>query len=180
MFEGFIAKAKNYGSEFITGENLAERIKAFKQSAVDISTTDNNSIIASVKSTNATQFALKLADTQSISSVDNWFAYNKNSVFLDEDGGIYTIHLGTPRSITHISKLPSRSRLVTLSGNGKDIKFRFSGEGNVEITTKCANPSSVKVTGGISTYQNISNNKIALSFLANRSYSETMVNIECD
>ena len=178
MFESLISKAKNYGSEFITGKNLAERIKAFKQSAIDISS-ENGVITAKVKATNAGQFALKLDKSQTISSIDSWYAYNKNTVFLDQDGGVYKIHLGTPRSVTHINQLPSRSTLVSLSGNGEDIKFRFRGEGEVEITTKCNNPSTIKVTGGISTFKKISSNKISLSFATNKSYKETTVDVAC-
>jgi hypothetical protein len=178
MYESLLAKAKNYGSEFITGKNFAERIKSFKQSAVDISTV-NGVISAKVKSANAGQFALKLNKSQSISSVDNWYAYNQNTVFLDQDGGVYKINLGTPRSITHITQLPSRSKLISLSGNEEDIKFRFAGEGKVEVTTKCNNPSSIKITGGINTYQKVSSNKISLNFATNKNYQETTVNITC-
>ena len=178
MFESLIAKAKNYGSEFITAKDLAERIQTFKQSAVDLSI-QGNTITAKVKSAKAGQFGLKLNNSQTISSVDQWYAYNQNTVFLDQDGGIYTIHLGTPRSVTHISKLPSRSHLISLSGNGEDIKFRFEGEGSVEVTTKCINPSSIKITGGINTYQRINSNKIALNFLENKRYLETTLDISC-
>lgn len=178
MYEGLLARANNFGSEFITGKNFAERIKAFKQSATDITIT-NNVITAKVKSQNAGQFALKLNNKQSISSVDHWYAYNDDTVFLDQDGGVYTIHLGAARSLTHINQLPSRSQLISLSGNGEDIKFRFSGEGKIEITTQCINPSTIKVTGDISTYQTISNNKISLNFAVNKAYPETMVDITC-
>ena len=178
MYESFISKAKTFGSEFITGKDFAERIKAFKQSAVELST-ENGVITAKVKATNAGKFALKLDKAQSISSVDNWYAYNNNSVFLDQDGGVYKIHLGTPRSVTHINQLPSRSTLVSLSGNGEDIKFQFTGEGKMEVTTKCSNPSSINVTGGISTFQKISSNKISLNFATNQNYQETTIDITC-
>ncbi|MCK5896217.1 MAG: hypothetical protein KAG20_05400 [Cocleimonas sp.] len=178
MYEGFIEKAKNFGSEFVTGKDFAERITSFSQSAVNM-TTENGVITATVKSSNAGQFALKLKTSQPISSVDNWYAYNQNTVFLDQDGGIYAIHIGTPRSVTHINQLPSRSKLVSLFGNGEDIKFRFKGEGTVEVTTQCSNPSSINVTGGLTTYQTVSNNKISLHFAENKAYSETTVDITC-
>ena len=178
MYESFISKAKDFGSEFITGKNFSERIKSFKQSAVDISSA-NGVITATVKSDNAGQFALKLNKSQSISSVDSWYAYNQNTVFLDQDGGIYKINLGTPSAVTHINQLPSRSKLISLSGNGEDIKFSFAGEGNVEIITKCNSPSSIKVTGGVSTFETVSINKISLNFATNKSYQETTVDIAC-
>lgn len=178
MFDSVLAKAKNYGSEFITGKNFAERIQTFKQSAVDISI-ENNIITAKVKSESAGQFALKINDSKTISSVDQWYAYNQDTVFLDQDGGVYTIHLGVPRSVTHINQLPSRSKLISLSGNGEDIKFLFAGEGKVEVMTKCMNPSSIKVTGGLSAYQNVSSNKIVLNFLENKRYLETTVDVTC-
>jgi hypothetical protein len=179
MYEGFIEKAKNFGSEFITGKDFAERIKAFKQSAVDI-TTANNVITATVKSSHAGQFAIKLNNAQSISTVENWYAYNKNTVFLDQDGGVYAIHMGeTPSAVTHISQLPSRSKLVSLVGNGEDIKFHFSGEGKVEVTTKCSNPVSISVIGGINVYQTVNNTTISLLFTDNKTYPETIVDVTC-
>jgi hypothetical protein len=178
MFDSLLSKAKNYGSEFITGKNFAQRIQSFKQSAVDVSIV-NNTITAKVKSKSAGQFALKINDSKTISYVDQWYAYNQDTVFLDQDGGIYTIHLGVPRSVTHINQLPSRSKLISLSGNGEDIKFRFTGEGKVEVMTKCMNPSSIKVTGGVSSYQNVNSNKILLSFLENKRYLETTVDVTC-
>ncbi|HIO91418.1 MAG TPA: hypothetical protein EYG68_01055 [Leucothrix mucor] len=179
MFESFISKTKSFGSEFVTGKDLSQRIKSFKGSAVDISPIANNTIIAKVKSSNSGQFSLKLNTTKNISSVDKWYAYNQDTVFLDQDGGIYTIRLGATKAATHITKLPSRSKLLSLSGNGEDIKFRLSGEGTVEVTTKCTNPSSIKVNGGISTYQKINSNKISLNFSGNNSHAETTVNISC-
>ena len=178
MFDSLLSKAKNYGSEFITGKNFAERIQTFKQSAVDVSI-DNNMITAKVKSARAGQFALKINNSKTISSIDQWYAYNQDTVFLDQDGGVYKIHLGAPRSVTHINQLPSRSKLISLSGNGEDIKFRLTGEGQLEVITKCMNPSSIKVTGGVSSYQSVNSNKILLSFLENKSYLETTVDVTC-
>ncbi len=178
MYESFIANAKNYGSEFITGKDLSLRIKSFKDSAVDISSTANT-VVAKVKSSNSGQFSLKLNSSKTISSVDKWYAYNQNTVFLDQDGGIYTINLGSPKAVTHINKLPSRSKLISLFGNGEDIRFKFSGEGIVEITTKCSNPSSINVTGGPNTYQKIDSTKISLNFPDNKRYAETTVDISC-
>jgi len=179
MYEGFISKAKNYGSEFLTAKDLSLRIKSFKNSAVDISPITGNKIVAKVKSNNSGQFSLKLNKPKMISSVDKWYAYNQDTVFLNKTGGIYTIRLGSPKALTHISKLPSRSKLLSLSGNGEDIKFKFSGKGKVQIITKCTNPSSIKVSGGLSTYQKINSNKLSLNFPSNKSYTETIVDITC-
>ncbi|RTZ65939.1 MAG: hypothetical protein DSZ29_03720 [Aquificaceae bacterium] len=179
MYEGFISKAKNYGSEFLTAKDLSLRIKSFKNSAVDISPITGNKIVAKVKSNNSGQFSLKLNKPKMISSVDKWYAYNQDTVFLNKNGGIYTIRLGSPKALTHITKLPGRSKLLSLSGNGEDIKFKFSGKGKVQLITKCTNPSSIKISGGLSTYQKINSNNISLNFPSNKSYTETIVDITC-
>lgn len=53
-------------------------------------------------------FALNLDDLggKTIKSVANWYAYDENSVYLDEDGGHFQIQLGTaPDDVAHITKL---------------------------------------------------------------------------
>ncbi|MCK5901674.1 MAG: hypothetical protein KAG28_00880 [Cocleimonas sp.] len=178
LLESVISKANDYGSEFVTGKDLSERMKSFSQSAVNIST-ENNTLTATVKSSNAGQFSLRLNNSLKISSVNQWYAYNETTVFLGKEGGSYTLNLGNPKAITRIHKLPNRSKLISLSGNNEDLKFQLTGEGTVEIITKCDNPSSIKVTGGTRFYKTIASNKIALKFDKNRAHEETSVNISC-
>ncbi|MBT7410835.1 MAG: hypothetical protein HN826_14130 [Methylococcales bacterium] len=178
LFESLIAKAKSYGSEFITGKDLSERIKSFKQSNIEVSKL-GKTITAKVYSSSAGKFALNINQSQTIASIDQWYAYNKDTVFLDQDGGIYTIHLGIEKPVTHINKLPSRSQLVSLYGNGEDLKFQLSGEGTVEIITKCSDPSAIKISGAISSYETVSSDKILLNFPQNKHHQETLVDITC-
>ena len=96
-----------------------------------------------------------------------------------QKGGSYNIQLGSAKPVTRINQLPSRSKLVSLLGNGEDLKFRLSGAGKVEITTACTNPSSIKVSGGVTTYTTSASNKISINFPSNQSYPETTVDITC-
>ncbi len=74
-----------------------------------------------------------------IQSVDNWYAYDDNTVFLPSNGGKFTINLGTAQdNVTRITELPMRAELETLNGNGTDLEYTFSGEG--KVTVELANP----------------------------------------
>ena len=157
---------------------MSERIKSFKQSNIEVSKL-GKTITAKVYSSSAGKFALNINQSQTIASIDQWYAYNKDTVFLDQDGGIYTIHLGIEKPVTHINKLPSRSQLVSLYGNGEDLKFQLSGEGTVEIITKCSDPSAIKISGAISSYETVSSDKILLNFPQNKHHQETLVDITC-
>ncbi len=179
MFNSFISKAHQFGSEFITGKDFSNRIKAFKSSRVAISQ-QGNTITANVAANNIGQFSLKVPASSKISSVDNWYAYNDKQVFLDDDGGQYTINLGsTAASVTHITQLPSRSKLLAVTGNGTNLQFQLNGEGEVKVKLKCAT-SNVNVSGGTTTFSFISSSEIKLNFSEDVQHAETSVNVNCD
>jgi serralysin len=149
MFTDFISRAYDSGAEFLTLDDLAERISAFDDSSVSTSQS-GNVVTATVSSVNAGRFALDLdhLGTQKIASVAGWYAYDEDSVFLDRDGGTYSITLGTAADdVTRITALPMRAELVTLSGNGTDLSFTLIGEGRMVIDL--ANPAGreARVTG---------------------------------
>ena len=178
MFDALISKAHQFGSEFITGKDLSNRIKTFNSATISISK-QGNSIISKVNTNNSGQFALKVAKGSSIKSVDNWYAYDDKNVFIDSDGGNYIIHTGsTPDAVTHISALPSRSHLITANGDGTDLQFTLKGKGTVKVTLKC-NPSSISVSGGSSNYTTAGQSAINIIFTDDIQHAETIVDIGC-
>jgi predicted lipoprotein with Yx(FWY)xxD motif len=135
MFTDFIARAFAAGSEFVTLADLADRVSEFGDSNTTWSIA-GNTVSATVTSPDAGRFALDLDNlgSQKIASVNAWYAYDNDSVFLDRDGGNFTINLGTTvADVTHITSLPMRAELVSLTGDGTNLSFSVVGEGRVVI-----------------------------------------------
>jgi len=80
--------------------------------------------------------------------------------------------------VTHITELPSRSQLQTLSGDGTNLQFKLKGEGELRVKLKCA-ASNINVNGGVSTFQQISATEISLDFWENIVHPTTNVVINC-
>ncbi len=133
MFDSTIAMAFNDFAEFTTSADLAERIDTFKDVKLSINR-DNGVITAKVDSNNVGKFALQVgvAEGQVIKNVANWYAYNQDKVFLDDDGGSFTINLGSTQDVvTHIEYLPMRAKLISVTGDGSNLDYTFEGEGTV-------------------------------------------------
>jgi hypothetical protein len=80
--------------------------------------------------------------------VDGWYAYDADSVFLPEAGGSFAINLGAaPADVTHITGLPARARLLSLSGDGVALDFSVLGEGRVVLDLAAYAGMQVVVTG---------------------------------
>src|SRR6185503_18586813 len=95
-----------------------------------------STVTATVNSPDAGKFALDLDNlgTQKIQNVTGWYAYDNDSVFLPRLGGAFTIHLGTAADdVTHITSLPMRSELLSLSGDGTNLNFSVIGEGRAVV-----------------------------------------------
>jgi len=178
MFDALIERAHQYGSEFVTGKDFANRIKSFKSTGFDV-TRNGNTVTANVTATDTGKFALKVAEDKQIQSVSNWYAYSDNQVFLKNGGGTYTIQLGTPsNNVTRITSIPSRGELVALTGDGTDLNITFKGKGEIGITLECT-PSAFRVSGGTNQFQFTSPNKVKIKFPTDRAYSNTKVDVTC-
>ena len=147
MFDSVISKAANeLDAEFITGADLAQRMTEYRKASLNINRVANT-VNVKVSGANFGKQALKMDDDYQIKSVKGWYAYNENYVFLDQDGGDYTINLGSNMDkVTHISWLPQRSELLSVTGDGKNINFSFTGEGSVLVELAC-NGVKPKITG---------------------------------
>ena len=145
MFTSLIREAYNSGAEFVTLADASQRIQAFEQSKLLVESS-GDTITAKVVASNVGNFGLDISGDRVIKSVDNWYAYDDNTVFLPSSGGQFTINLGTAQdNVTRIVELPMRAELQTLNGNGTDLEYTFQGEGQVVV--EVANPGLVSVIG---------------------------------
>lgn len=151
MFTNFVAKAAAAGVEFVTLADLANRIGAFHQASVTTSVA-GDTITAQVSSAGGLgTFALDVDGQkagQVIKSVAGWYAYDTNKIFLPKAGGTYTITMGQAADdVTHITDLPMRASLISLSGDGRDLSFSVEGEGKVVIDLKAPGTDWTTVKG---------------------------------
>ena len=147
MFTNVIATAAASGAEFVTGADLASRIRTFGQSDLSITRADNV-VTAVVTSTDAGRFAITVEDGAKIASVGNWYAYDDTKVFLPKLGGTFEITLGAvAQDATHLVALPQRADLTSVSGNGKNLNFSFNGVGAAGVVLKTQGTEAVIVTG---------------------------------
>ena len=135
MFTDWIQRAYLAGDEFVTAVDLAGRIQSFAQSGVT-STVSGNVVTVTVTSAHAGDFALDVAGqgSQVIENVAGWYAYDSDSLFLPETGGNFAITLGAAADdVTHITALPMRGDLLSVTGDGLNLSFSMVGEGHVLI-----------------------------------------------
>ena len=152
MFTNFISRAYNDGTEFVTLDDLSQRIKTFQQSKLSVQNVGNTitaSVGSNVAGNDVGNFSLDVTNSSlPIQNVTNWYAYNKNTVFLPQAGGQFTINLGAAQDdVTHITELPMRSKLLSVGGDGQNLNFSFIGDGKVFVDLKNPVGSKVKTTG---------------------------------
>ena len=147
MYTDFIARAAAAGTEFVTLADLAQRIESFEKSSVQTSVA-GNVVTATVTGSDVGKFALDIDGGQTIQKVAGWYAYDSDSVFLPRNGGQYAITLGaTPDDVTHITALPARAELLSVTGDGTNLAFSAVGEGKLVIDLKNPAGLSLSVTG---------------------------------
>jgi peptidoglycan/xylan/chitin deacetylase (PgdA/CDA1 family) len=172
MFENFIARAANDGTEFITLDDAQKRIRAFEKSSL---TVDQVGDVITAQVTNATdvgKFAIDIdSPGKTIKSVTGYYAYDEDSVFTTQTGGTYTINLGTAADdVSHITSLAARSEIVSVTGDGTNLNFSFNGEGKVTTDMKAiAATQRYKVTGADDF--KVTGDKLDLIFNANTSHT---------
>ena len=153
MFTDFIASAyaKNY--EFVTLEQAASRIAAQQKASVNYTTAGNVITATATPDPTAPDLgAMALSVTnggaQVIQNVGSWYAYNATEVFTPYGGGSFTVTLGaTPDNVTHIENLPSRADLLSVTGDGTNLNFSMSGDGDVTIDLKSIPTDIVSIQG---------------------------------
>ena len=164
MFENTIAYAYNDWTEFATAADVADRITTFTGAKMTVDSVSDE-LLVTVDSTNAGRFSLNLnlPSGQVIHSVDNWYAYNDDKVFTDDNGGMFLIRLDTAAdSVSRVTVLPMRSRLIDVSGNGTNLDFTIEGEGTAVVTLSDL-PVTFTITGADS-FVELPDNQVALNF----------------
>jgi hypothetical protein len=149
MFENTIAMAAQDDAEFATLADTAARITTFQNANMTVEHTSESLVNVTVNTPNVGTFALRFNPEPGtvIQSVDDWYAYHGNQVFLDEDGGTFVVRLGGAADpVTHITALPMRARLISLSGDGTQLSFTLEGEGQVQVALN-GDPSTFTITG---------------------------------
>ncbi|MFC6639799.1 hypothetical protein [Sulfitobacter sediminilitoris] len=132
MFDKFLALAHASGTEFVTGEDLAERIATFEASELTLSRSGDVVTADVVSGDAAGHFALDVGEQ--ISSVTDWYAWDGTKVFLARGGGQFEITVGAEaEDVTRLSALPDRAELVSLTGDGRDLTAQIEGGGDVSI-----------------------------------------------
>ena len=118
-------------------------------------------------------FALDLNPGSTIGSVDGWYAYDEDSVFLPANGGTYTINLGAASDVSHINKFDQRNELISVTGDGTNLSFSFNGKGTVTADMKAiAANERYRATGADKV--SIAGDKITLAFNANASHTASI------
>ncbi len=147
MYTNFIARAAAAGTEFVTLADLAQRIESFEKSSIQTSVS-GNVVTATVTGSDVGKFALDIDGGQTIQKVQNWYAYDSDSVFLARNGGQFAITLGAVADdVTHITALPARAELLAVTGDGTNLSFSAIGEGKLIIDLKNPAGLSLSVTG---------------------------------
>ena len=154
MFADFIAYAYNAGYEFVTSEDLAARIAA--QQKATLSETTNGNVVTATITPDPTapdlgSMALNVTNgsDQIIQNAGNWYAYDNNSIFLPRNGGTFNVTLGTSQDdVTHIDSLPMRADLLSVTGDGVNLAFSMTGDGEVDIHLQSSDANVISIQGG--------------------------------
>ncbi len=166
IYDNFIAKAATDGTEFVTFDDAQNRIRTFKQSAVTTNQV-GDVITAQVTPNSSTagvgKFSLDIQSTKQIKNVSNYYAFDKDSVFLTKTGGNFTINLGTATdNVTHIVSLAQRAELLSVTGDGQNLDYSFNGEGKIAIDLNIPLGKGITTTGADS--YTLIGNKLEMTF----------------
>jgi serralysin len=128
MFDDFLAAAYAAGTEFVTGEDLAERIAGFEESQLTLSRTGDTITASVVAADVAGRFALDFG--AQIASVADWYAWDGTHVYLPQGGGEFTVTLGAvPQDSVRLTALPNRAELISVQGDGITLSAVIEGGG---------------------------------------------------
>ncbi|EDQ03528.1 hypothetical protein DSM14862_03725 (plasmid) [Sulfitobacter indolifex] len=153
LFDEFLALAHASGTEFVTGQDLAERIKTFEASELTLNRTDNSITAQIISGDAAGRFALDVGEQ--ISAVSGWYAWEGTQVFLPQGGGQFEITLGgAVEDVTRLTALPDRSELVSLSGDGRNLLAEIIGGGDLSLNLSADwGDGNVIIRGALTAHQ---------------------------
>jgi serralysin len=172
IYENFIAKAYNDGTEFLTLDDAQKRIRAFDAANLTVNQVGDTITAQISNATDIGKLALDIdAGSKVIKNVTNYYAYDNDSVFTTKTGGSYTINLGTMiDDVSHITSLAQRAELLAVTGDGTSLNFSFNGEGKVTTDMKAISATQrYKVTGADDF--KVTGDKLELTFNNNTSHT---------
>ncbi|WP_176594157.1 M10 family metallopeptidase C-terminal domain-containing protein [Sphingobium sp. EM0848] len=149
MYTQWIARAAADNMEFVAMDDLAHRMEALNAANVT-QTVNGNVITATVTGSNLGNLSLDVDRQGSlvIQNVSGWYAYDNSKVFMPQNGGKFTITMGVaPDDVTHITQLPMRSVLMSLTGDGHNLSFSVQGSGDVVVDIATPGTDKVVVSG---------------------------------
>jgi serralysin len=166
IFDRFIAKAAADGTEFVTFDDAQNRIRTLDKSKLTVNQV-GDVISATATPDGATsglgKFSLDIQSTKQIKNVTNYYAFDKDSVFLTKAGGSYTINLGTTTdNVTRISALAQRAELLSVTGDGQNLDYSFNGEGKISIDLNVPTGKGFVATGANS--YTLTGNRLDLTY----------------
>jgi serralysin len=175
MFENFIARAYNDGTEFITLDDAQKRIKAFEKASLTVDQVGDTITAKVANATDIGKFAIDIdAPNKIIKNVTGYYAYDNDSVFTTKIGGTYTINLANTGTaiddVSHITTLASRSELVSVTGDGTNLNFSFNGEGKITTDMKAISANQRYQVTGADSFK-VTGDKIELTFNQNTSHT---------
>ena len=159
MYTSFVQYAYDAGYEFVTSEDLAARIaaeqRAFIKETNPTADTINVTVTPGVSTDDLGEMALNLTNDsgQVIENAGSWYAYDGTSLYIAR-GGVnnVTVTLGASAQtdVTHIDYLPMRADLLSVSGDGANLSFSFSGNSTdlVDAYVKTPGANIISVQGG--------------------------------
>ena len=177
LYDNFIARAFNDGTEFVTLDDAQNRIRTFQKSAVTVNQA-GDTITAQVTPDSTTtgvgKFSLDIQSTKQIKNVNNYYAFDKDSVFLTKTGGNFTINLGTAAdNVTHIVSLAQRAELLSVTGDGQNLDYTFNGEGKISIDLNLPTGKGITTTGADS--YTLIGNRLEMSFNQARTHTAKVI-----
>ena len=151
IYENFIAKAAADGTEFVTFNDAQNRLRTFEQSTLTIDQI-GNTITAQITPNSSTagvgKFSLDIQSSQQIQNVNNYYAFDRDSVFLTKTGGNFMINLGaTADNVTHITAIAQRAELLSVTGDGRNLDYTFNGAGKISIDLNIPTGAGIIATG---------------------------------
>ncbi len=172
IYENFIARAYNDGTEFATLDDAQKRIRAFDAAKLTVNQVGDTITAVITDATDIGKFALDInAGTKVIKSVTNYYAYDNDSVFTTKTGGSYTINLDTGTDdVSHITSLDQRNELVSVTGDGTNLNFSFNGAGKVTTDMKAIDATQRYRVTGADDFK-VTGDKLELTFNNNTSHT---------
>jgi serralysin len=174
MFENFIARAYNDGTEFITLNDAQQRIRAFEKASLTVEQVGDTITAKVTNVTDIGKFAIDInAPNKIIKNVTGYYAYDDNSVFTTKTGGTYTINLANTGTaiddVSHITTLAQRAELLSVTGDGTNLNFSFNGEGKITADMKAISATQRYRVTGADTFK-VTGDKVDLTFNQNNNH----------